>query len=254
MWCMRVQPSFPGATGTNDLICEYVKHRADSPGELRAWCPLQAAAAADVQALRDGGKMPVILHFWASWAPMCAQTKEIASRLAGECQNVRFANVEAEEAEVRHPLHLPPCFCCRMASPASRCTTCLGPRETPPVAFLTAWRPCIRCCFSYAQSCARCLAHLCAGPSMPFLVPCIVRCCAGLDRNLQRGVGACLCYHSEGLNLFLPLLPPIHCRATMCGKRCDTLPCHAATGRGRGAAGDRGCKCTGNLKEGAGAE
>jgi len=59
------------------------------------------ATAAELQALSGGGKLPVVLHFWASWAPMCSQTTELAARLAGECPNVRFGNVEAEEAEVR---------------------------------------------------------------------------------------------------------------------------------------------------------
>ena len=57
----------------------------------------QVVAAAEVESLRNGGA--VILHFWAEWAPMCTQTKELTTRLAGECPNVRFANVEAEEAE-----------------------------------------------------------------------------------------------------------------------------------------------------------
>lgn len=68
--------------------------------------PPQVTTAAEVQALSDGGKLPVILHFWASWAPMCTQTKKLAERLAGECPNVKFGNVEAEEAEVRHPAAL----------------------------------------------------------------------------------------------------------------------------------------------------
>jgi hypothetical protein len=70
-------------------------------GLITVWVSFaQVTRAAEVQKLSDGGMLPVILHFWAGWAPMCAQTKEIASRLAGECPNVRFANVEAEEAEV----------------------------------------------------------------------------------------------------------------------------------------------------------
>lgn len=77
----------------------------------------QVTRAAEVQKLSDGGMLPVILHFWAGWAPMCAQTKEIASRLAGECPNVRFANVEAEEAEV--------CYNTAAHGALSVCTTLL---------------------------------------------------------------------------------------------------------------------------------
>jgi len=76
---------------------------------------LQIKTAAELETLSDGGKLPVILHFWAGWAPMCTQTKELASRLAGECPNVRFAHVEAEEAEVHHAsacyLTLHKCYC-----------------------------------------------------------------------------------------------------------------------------------------------
>jgi thioredoxin-like negative regulator of GroEL len=72
-----------------------------------------------MQALSDGGKLPVILHFWASWAPMCTQTKQLAERLAGECPNVKFAHVEAEEAEVRHSAALSAVLCKLAAAPSS---------------------------------------------------------------------------------------------------------------------------------------
>ena len=74
-------------------------------GCVRSRCLQAVATAAELQALSGGGTLPVVLHFWASWAPMCSQTTELAGRLAGECPNVRFGNVEAEEAEVRLPLH-----------------------------------------------------------------------------------------------------------------------------------------------------
>ena len=89
-----------------------------SPRLIRVWFSCaQVTNSAEVQKLSDGGMLPVILHFWAGWAPMCAQTKEIASRLAGECPNVRFANVEAEEAEV--------CYNTAAHGALSVCTTLL---------------------------------------------------------------------------------------------------------------------------------
>ena len=81
-------------------------------------CLQAVATAAELQALSGGGTLPVVLHFWASWAPMCSQTKELAGRLAGECPNVRFGNVEAEEAEVSAALPRPEPSCvCRSATP-----------------------------------------------------------------------------------------------------------------------------------------
>eukprot|EP00293_Proteomonas_sulcata_P002477 CAMPEP_0184315220 /NCGR_PEP_ID=MMETSP1049-20130417/80777_1 /TAXON_ID=77928 /ORGANISM="Proteomonas sulcata, Strain CCMP704" /LENGTH=337 /DNA_ID=CAMNT_0026633563 /DNA_START=215 /DNA_END=1228 /DNA_ORIENTATION=+ len=40
-----------------------------------------------------------VLYFWASWAPMCKQTDDLAARLAKECPNVAWGSVEAEEVE-----------------------------------------------------------------------------------------------------------------------------------------------------------
>ena len=35
----------------------------------------QLTTDAELRALSENGMHPVVLHFWAGWAPMCTQTK-----------------------------------------------------------------------------------------------------------------------------------------------------------------------------------
>ena len=59
----------------------------------------KVGSVAELNALSRNGELPTVVHLWASWAPMCTQTEQLATRLAKECTRVKFASVEAEEAE-----------------------------------------------------------------------------------------------------------------------------------------------------------
>lgn len=59
----------------------------------------KVGSVAELDALTRNGELPTVVHLWASWAPMCTQTEQLATRLAKECTRVKFASVEAEEAE-----------------------------------------------------------------------------------------------------------------------------------------------------------
>jgi len=55
----------------------------------------------------------VVAYFWASWAPMCTQTEQLAQKLSEDCSNLLFASVEAEEAEelaVKYDIQSVPAF------------------------------------------------------------------------------------------------------------------------------------------------
>jgi thioredoxin-like negative regulator of GroEL len=59
----------------------------------------KVGSVAELESLSGNGQLPTVVHLWASWAPMCTQTQQLAERLAKECTRVKFASVDAEEAE-----------------------------------------------------------------------------------------------------------------------------------------------------------
>nr|XP_032806821.1 glutaredoxin-3 [Petromyzon marinus] len=74
---------------------------------------VRSVSAQDLQELLLSGLPHVVVHFWATWAPQCAQMNDVMEELATEHPAVSFVKLEAEavpELALKHNVKAVPTF------------------------------------------------------------------------------------------------------------------------------------------------